>query len=115
MHEVSIIEGLIDIVEKQREQHGFSRVGEVRIACGIYNCVSEENLRFCLQTVGKGTCLEDARITVHRLPERWSCVSCEADFVRGECLENLVCPRCASSNVLSRLNNEIYLDSLEVI
>ena len=69
MHEVSIVEGLIELVEKEKEKHHFSRVLEVQIVCGIYNCVSEENLEFCLKTVAKGTYLETAKITVNRLPD----------------------------------------------
>ena len=49
MHEVSIIEGLIDLVEAEKVKHHFTRVLEVQINCGIYNCVSQENLEFCLK------------------------------------------------------------------
>jgi len=114
MHEVSIIEGLIDIVEKQKEKHQFSKVLEIHIACGVYNCVSEENLEFCLKTVAQGTYLETAIIKVNRLPERWSCKQCHSEFHKETKSEDPCCSKCGSSNVVPLLNSEIYLDKLEV-
>jgi len=114
MHEISIVEGLIDLIEKQKEKHHFSRVLEIRIACGVYNCVSEENLDFCLKTVAQGTYLETAAIKVHRLPERWSCKACRQEFPKEVKGDDLCCPQCGSSNVVPLLNSEIYLDKLEV-
>jgi len=58
---------------------------EIQIACGVYNCVSEENLDFCLKTVAAGTYLETAIIKVNRLPERWSCKACRQEFVKEKC------------------------------
>jgi hydrogenase nickel incorporation protein HypA/HybF len=114
MHEVSIVEGLISLVEKQKKLHQFSRVLEIQVACGTYNCVSEESLNFCFQTVAKGTYMENAVIKVHRLPENWSCTSCKSDFVREDKSADPVCTRCGSAQVIPRLNSEIYLDNLEV-
>lgn len=114
MHEVSIIEGMIDLVEKQRAIHHFKKVQEIHLACGIYNCVSEENLNFCLKTVAQGTCLEGVILKVHRLPERWRCPSCEMDFVVENKDVEACCPKCRSSSVLPLLNSEILLDKLEV-
>ncbi|MFH0986031.1 MAG: hydrogenase maturation nickel metallochaperone HypA [Candidatus Omnitrophota bacterium] len=113
MHEIAIIEGLVDLVEKQRAIHSFSKVLEIRVACGIYNCASEENLNFCLGTLSKGTCLEGAVVKVVRLPERWQCSSCESPFEKSSG-EDQKCPRCGASTVLPLLNSEIYLDKLEV-
>lgn len=113
MHEIAIVEGLVDLVEKQRTLHSFSKVVEIRVACGIYNCVSEENLNFCLGTLSKGTCLEGAVVKVVRLPERWQCSSCQKPFEKSS-NEEQACPRCGASTVLPLLNSEIYLDNLEV-
>jgi len=105
---VSIIEGLIDLVDKQKKIHKFERVQEIQIACGIYNCASEENLNFCLKTVAEGTYLETAVIKVNRLPERWKCSVCEVEFVREDKKVDPVCPTCGSSETVPLLNSEMY-------
>jgi hydrogenase nickel incorporation protein HypA/HybF len=114
MHEISICEGLVSLVEKQKKLHEFSRVLKLQVACGVYNCVSQETLNFCFQTIAKGTYMENAVITIHRLPERWSCPACKIDFVRENMKVDPACTRCGSGNVLPLLNSEIYLDNLEV-
>jgi len=114
MHEVSIVEGLIDLVEKEKEKHRFSRVLEIQIVCGIYNCVSQENLEFCLKTVAKGTYLETAIIKVIRLPERWSCKLCHHEFSKNVKEDDPRCPKCGSPGVVPLLNSEMYLNKLEV-
>ncbi|MFH0754567.1 MAG: hydrogenase maturation nickel metallochaperone HypA [Candidatus Omnitrophota bacterium] len=116
MHEVSIVEGLISLVSTQQKERQFTRVHEVHIACGMYNCLSEETLNFCLQSAGEGTCLEKAMIKVRRLPERWQCHGCRKEFFQEEKkpLLDTVCPHCGSKEVVPRPNNEIFLDKLEV-
>jgi hydrogenase nickel incorporation protein HypA/HybF len=114
MHELSICEGLVSLVEKQKKLHEFSRVLKIQVACGVYNCASEETLNFCFQTITKGTYMEKAVITINRLPERWSCPACKSEFERKDKESVPVCARCGSGNVLPLLNSEIYLDNLEV-
>lgn len=116
MHEVSIVEGLVSLVSAQQKEHKFLCVHEVHIACGMYNCLSEENLNFCLQTVAEGTCLEKAIIKIRRLPERWQCRTCRKDFFKEDTkiALNTHCPHCGAAEVIPRPNSEIYLDKLEV-
>ena len=114
MHEIAIVEGLIDLVGQQKEKYKFSRVVEIQIACGPYNCASEENLNFCLKAVAEGTCLEAALIKVNRLPERWQCPACKIDIIKERRGVELHCPTCYSMALVPLSNSEIYLDKLEV-
>ncbi|MBF0330889.1 MAG: hydrogenase maturation nickel metallochaperone HypA [Candidatus Omnitrophica bacterium] len=116
MHEVSIVEGLITQVSAQQKERKFKTVHEVHIACGMYNCLSEETLNFCMQTVAEGTCLAKAVIKVRRLAERWQCLACRKEFFQEDRkpLLDTACPHCAAKDVIPRPNNEIYLDKLEV-
>jgi hydrogenase nickel insertion protein HypA len=114
MHEIAIVEGLIELIGKQKERHQFARVVEIRINCGKYNCASEENLNFCLKTAAAGTYLENALIKVNRLPERWECPSCKTGIVKENEDDEVRCPKCGSAVLVPLLNSEIYLDKLEV-
>lgn len=113
MHELFIIEGVIKTVEARREKHGFSRVRRVDLVCGKYSCLAEENLTFCFDAVTGGTFLEGARLTVTRLPGRFSCAGCGAEFGaddnRGE-----VCPSCGSRDVFPEIDQGVYISKIEV-
>lgn len=115
MHEVAIIEGLIDIIEKSHTKEKFKKVTLIEVVSGKYNCVSEESLTFCFEVASKNSYLEGAKLVLKRLSEKYRCVSCKKDILEEAVNKDLlVCPYCASSNLIPSLNTEIYLGKLEV-
>ena len=113
MHEVSIVEGMLEILEEQRQKNNFKKVLRIEIVCGKYNCASEETLSFCFHNViSKDSYLSEAVIEVKRLPEKYGCGSCHKEFFQET--EVAKCPHCESSNIIPQLNSEIYLNQLEV-
>ncbi len=49
MHELSVVRGILGIIERERKARGFSRVRSVEVQCGHYSCITEESLRFCFE------------------------------------------------------------------
>lgn len=113
MHEISIVEGVLKIIDREKEKHHFKKVLRIEITCGQYNCISEDNLNFCLETVTKSTYLEGAKFKIHRLPEGYRCLDCNTAFEKENGVA-LVCPGCHSGNTINVPNNEMYLSKLEV-
>ena len=70
MHEVSIVEGMLVSIDRQRRLHGFTKVIRIELVCGPLNCASEENLQFCYDNAVKGTWLDGAVVTLDRTSER---------------------------------------------
>ena len=64
MHELSIAEGIIDCIEKQRKKYKFARPKMIELICGKYNCLSEENIQFCFSALTKSTYMEGARLKI---------------------------------------------------
>ncbi len=60
MHEVSLCESILRIIEKQAEKERFSRVVKVRVALGEQSCASEESLSFSFPFVVKNTIADGA-------------------------------------------------------
>ncbi|VFS46710.1 hydrogenase nickel incorporation protein HybF [Budvicia aquatica] len=48
MHEVSLCESTLEIIEKQAKQHGVKRVTGVWLELGALSCVEESSLHFLL-------------------------------------------------------------------
>jgi len=113
MHEISIAQGILDIVSKEREKHNFSKVTLIEIVCGKYNCLSEEHLTFCFELVAKTPCLEGVKIQVQRLSDKYKCRDCAKKFGEQKGAV-LTCPACMSENVDNVLDNHIYLSKIEV-
>jgi len=62
MHEVSLCESIIRIIERQAEKERFSRVIKVHVELGDQSCASEEALAFSFPHVAKGTRAEGATL-----------------------------------------------------
>ena len=63
MHEVSLCESIMRIIERQAQRDGFSRVEKVALTVGDMSGASTEALAFCFPLVAKGTCAEGATLT----------------------------------------------------
>ncbi len=66
MHELSLCESILRIVEKQAEKERFTRVVTVTVALGAQSCASEEALAFCFPLVVKGTIADGAALEFTR-------------------------------------------------
>ncbi len=62
MHEMSLCEGMLRIIEKKAQKDGFRRVLTVRVELGDYSGASEESLRFCFPVAAKGGIAEGAEM-----------------------------------------------------
>lgn len=63
MHEVSLCESIIRIIERQAETEGFSRVESVTLTVGELSGASTEAMAFCFPFVAKGTVAEGATLS----------------------------------------------------
>ena len=114
MHEVSITQGIMEIIERERRKHDFTRVVLIEITCGRYNCVSEESLQFCFETSARSTCMEGASLKINRVPQLHVCLDCRQKFASDADAGDVLCPQCASPRTVCEPNNDLYLSRLEV-
>ncbi|MCX6354903.1 MAG: hydrogenase maturation nickel metallochaperone HypA [Candidatus Aureabacteria bacterium] len=113
MHELSVVDGILRVVEIQKRKHRFSRVKLIEIICGKYNCLSEDNLQFCFDAATESSSLKGARLKIVRRGEDYRCAACNAEF--GAESESLpTCPACRSTDVIPRMDYAVYVRSLEV-
>jgi hydrogenase nickel incorporation protein HypA/HybF len=92
MHEMSIAESVLGIVEDSARREGFGRVREVRLEIGRLAAVEVEALRFCFDAVVRGSVAEGARLEIDETPGSAWCFGCSATVpvgTRGD-----PCPAC---------------------
>ncbi|MEN9315786.1 MAG: hydrogenase maturation nickel metallochaperone HypA, partial [Pseudomonadota bacterium] len=68
MHELSLAENAIELIEMTARREGFTRVHRICIEIGVLSCVEPEALRFALEAAGTGTCAAGAEIDFERVP-----------------------------------------------
>lgn len=94
MHEASLAGGVLQLVEDAARREGFARVRSLRLEVGRLAGVEMRALRFALEAIAPGTCLQAARFDFDEPPGQAWCLPC----ARSVCIEQRgdACPSCGS-------------------
>ncbi|WP_372526481.1 hydrogenase maturation nickel metallochaperone HypA [Piscinibacter sp.] len=76
MHELSLAGGIMRVVEDAAAREHFRRVASLRLEAGALAGVEVRALRFALDAIAPGTCLEGATIEIEEPPGRAWCLRC---------------------------------------
>lgn len=92
MHEMSLAEGVREIVEQTARAHGARRVSVVRLEIGRLSKVEVEAMRFAFAVVQRGSVADGARLDIVETDGAAWCMRCSAPVAiarRGD-----PCPAC---------------------
>lgn len=76
MHEMSLVEGVRELIEEAAAREGFARVMSVRVEIGQLSGVEREAFEFCFDLAMRGSLAEGARLEVVATPGSGQCVAC---------------------------------------
>jgi len=112
MHEMSIAQSLITILEEEMEKHGVRSLKSVRLHIGQMSAIVPDALSFCFQVITEGTALEGARLDMEMIPLRGFCRDCGKEFEIKEYA--FVCPECASTKIEAISGQDLSIVEMEV-
>ena len=112
MHEVSIMEGTLQLAEEHARKAQGTSILSLRIKVGLLSGVVPEALEFAFEVLRKGTMAENARLEIVRAPALFECSGCKRQW-QLDAVE-FVCKQCGGPLVLRGGGNELELDQLEV-
>lgn len=110
MHEVSIAENVIQIVERVAQEHQLGRIEKVVLEIGQFSGVEADLLRYAFEIIRKGTLIEKAEIEILSPPLLLYCQDCETEYL-GE-LDDLRCPVCLGENFETLQGREMLIKSI---
>jgi hydrogenase nickel incorporation protein HypA/HybF len=111
MHEISLIESVVAIVEDERRKQGFSRVRAIRLAVGMLGHAEPDALRFCFDAVARGTIADGARLEITMVPGEGVCSACREIVSIEDRFAD--CPLCGAG-VRMTAGDELRVSELEV-
>ncbi len=112
MHEMSLSQSMLEIIQEQAAVNGFQYVNIVRLEIGALSCVEPEALEFCFDSVSRGTVAEGATLEIVRVPGRAWCWNC-SHLVEVE-RHGDPCPDCSRFEMQTRSGSEMKIKELEV-
>jgi hydrogenase nickel incorporation protein HypA/HybF len=98
MHELSLVQSVLDIVDDYAARHGFRHVKTLRLSCGRFSCIDPRSFQFAFDVQAVGTKAEGATLSFDIRPARLTCLTCDQDMEVE--VFTATCPRCQGPEVL---------------
>lgn len=92
MHEMSIAESIVGIVQETARAGGLAKVSAVRLEIGALAAVETQALRFCFGSVTRGTLAEGAALEIDTPPGEAWCFACNESVTVAARTD--ACPHC---------------------
>ena len=112
MHEMSLMESVLEIVEDEARRAGASSVRTVRLVIGELSHVEPEAMAFCFEAVTRDTVADGAKLEIERTPGRGWCLDCAEEVGLSERFG--ACPKCGGHKVQMTGGDELRVAELEV-
>jgi hydrogenase nickel incorporation protein HypA/HybF len=97
MHEMSLAESVLRIIEDEARAQQLRRVHSVTLEIGRLAAVEPEAMRFAFDAVMRDTLAQGARLELVETPGYGCCADCGATVEMDEPLA--LCPQCGSGRV----------------
>ena len=112
MHEVGIMQSVLDLAEREARAVGAAGISEVRMRVGRLTGLVPESLDFAFSVLREGTLAGEAQLCVEYVSGSFWCAECGREFdAEGFFCE---CPGCGTPSFERRRGMEMELLSLEV-
>lgn len=112
MHEMSLAEGVLQLIEAAARQDRFKRVTAVWLEIGQLSSVEPEAMAFCFAAVTRGTVADGARLEIITLPGQGWCAACARTVPMTEVFGE--CPLCGGFPLRVTAGTEMRVKELEV-
>jgi len=112
MHEMSIAQSLIEIIQEEMLKVNAKVLSSVRLNIGRMSAIVPDALSFCFKVVTTDTELEGARLIMDIIPLVGYCHSCKKEFEIKDYA--FVCPSCGSSNIKAISGQDLSIVEIEV-
>ena len=112
MHEMSIAQSIIDIVNDTLAEDEKDKLKEIVVDIGELVAVVPDSLQFCYDTIVTDTIYHKAVLTINIIPLKIKCNNCNIESKIEKYA--FLCPECESSHVNVLSGEELNIRYLEV-
>lgn len=110
MHELSIMQNVVEICEAHAKE---CKISQVVLEVGELAGVVPESMQFCFEACCLGTLLEDATLTVELIPGRGVCPNCSTEAAIATVYDS--CPSCGAFGLTVVSGRELRVKELELV
>lgn len=92
MHEVSIMNDVIDTVKECAKKNNLKEVTTIYLNIGEFNFIESDSLFFIFDILKEDTICENAKLIINNIKGRGRCEHCNEEFIINYFNRN--CPKC---------------------
>jgi len=112
VHEMSLCEGVLQVLEDEAKRQHFSKVKTVWLEIGAMSGVEVEAMRFCFDVVIRHTLADGAKLEIIEVPAEAWCLNCTQTVTVKQRYD--ACPHCGSYQLQVTRGEEMRIKELEV-
>ncbi len=112
MHEFSVVQSLLDLIENNAQDNNAKSVSKVVIKIGKLSGIEPHLLKIAFDTFKEKTICENAELEMIIQDVIAKCEDCNKEFKVEN--NNFICPECQSFNLKIIDGEDMYLMSLEM-
>ncbi|NIA02633.1 MAG: hydrogenase maturation nickel metallochaperone HypA [Planctomycetia bacterium] len=112
MHEMSLCEGVLQVLETESRTQGFSKVKTVWLEIGDLSSVEPEAMLFSFDVVTRNSLADGAALKIITIPGTAWCMQCSQSVVVKQRFDE--CPDCGSYQLQVTGGDEMKIKELEV-
>ncbi|WP_090718646.1 hydrogenase maturation nickel metallochaperone HypA [Nitrosomonas sp. Nm166] len=112
MHELSLAENIVQLIEDTALKQSFAQVTTVWLEIGQLACVEQESLRFYFDVVAQDSIARQARLEIIEIAGQALCKQCNQDILIATYHD--ACPHCGSYALQVTQGDGMRIKELEV-
>ncbi len=112
MHEMSLCEGVLQVLQTESARKGFSKVKAVWLEIGELASVEPDAMLFSFDVVTRNTLADSARLNIIHVPGSAWCMQCSKTINVKQRFDE--CPDCGSYQLQITGGEEMRIKELEV-
>jgi len=112
MHELGIVQQMVDQAIAQARAAGAGRITGLNLVVGALSDISPESVQFYFDLVSAGTPAAGAQLAFRWIQPVLRCRTCGAEFAWAP--DQDACPRCGARGYELIRGREFYLESIDV-
>jgi len=112
MHEMSLCEGVLQVLQTEAGRQGFNRVKAVWLEIGDLSSVEPEAMLFSFDVVTRNSLADGAELNIINVPGTAWCMQCEKNMPVKQRFDE--CPQCGSYQLQVTGGDEMKIKELEV-
>lgn len=113
MHELSLCESILDVLEQQAKQQQFHTVKTVCLEIGKLSCVEIDALHFCFASVMQNSLAESATLKIIEIDGKAWCERCQTSVTIDQRYDE--CPQCGAYSLNITDGEQMKIKELEVL